>query len=48
MLEKDFQSEVIKFLKSQNIYYIKVWRRRISKSWNTRYHNLFKRIIYSS
>lgn len=25
MLEKDFQSEVIKFLKKQNIYYIKVW-----------------------
>lgn len=25
MLEKDFQNEVIKFLKKQNIYYIKVW-----------------------
>ncbi len=25
MLEKDFQNEVIKFLKRHNIYYIKVW-----------------------
>lgn len=25
MLERDFQNEVIKFLKSQDIYYIKVW-----------------------
>lgn len=25
MLEKDFQNEVIKFLKQYNIYYIKVW-----------------------
>lgn len=25
MFEKDFQSEVIKFLKKHNIYYIKVW-----------------------
>lgn len=25
MLEKDFQNEVIKFLKQHNIYYIKVW-----------------------
>lgn len=25
MLERDFQNEVIKFLKQYNIYYIKVW-----------------------
>lgn len=25
MLEKDFQNEVIKFLKQHNIYYIKIW-----------------------
>lgn len=25
MLEKEFQNEVIKFLKEQNIYYIKIW-----------------------
>lgn len=25
MLEKDFQNEVIKFLKQYNVYYIKVW-----------------------
>lgn len=25
MLERDFQSEVIKFLKQHNIYYIKIW-----------------------
>lgn len=25
MSEKEFQNEVIKFLKSKNIYYIKVW-----------------------
>lgn len=25
MLEKDFQKQVIKFLKDNNIYYIKVW-----------------------
>ncbi len=25
MLEKDFQKQVIKFLKEHNIYYIKVW-----------------------
>ena len=25
MLEKDFQGEIIKFLKKYNIYYIKIW-----------------------
>lgn len=25
MLERDFQKKVIKFLKDNNIYYIKVW-----------------------
>lgn len=25
MLEKDFQKEVIEFLKQHNIYYIKIW-----------------------
>jgi len=25
MLEKDFQNEVIKFLKDHNFYYVKVW-----------------------
>ena len=27
MKEKEFQNKVIKFLKENNIYYIKVWRR---------------------
>lgn len=30
MLEKDFQKQVINFLKEHKIYYIKVWGRRIS------------------
>jgi len=43
MLEKDFQNEVIKFLKQNNIYYIKVWRWRFPKSRYSRHFNLFKR-----
>ena len=48
MLEKDFQNEVIKFLKQHNIYYIKVWRWGISTSRNTRHNNMSKRKIFSN
>lgn len=48
MLEKDFQNEVIKFLKTHNIYYIKVWGGGFQRARYTRFNNLLKRKIYSN
>ena len=48
MLEKEFQNEVIKFLKEQNIYYIKIWRWRLSTFRNTRFNYMLKRKIHSN
>ena len=48
MLERDFQKQVINFLKEKNIYYIKVWRRWIPTCWYSRHINMFKREIYSN
>lgn len=48
MLEKDFQKQVIEFLKQHNIYYIKIWRWRLSTFRNTGPNNMFKRQIYGN
>lgn len=48
MLEKDFQNEVVKFLKKYNIYYIKIWGRRLSKGRYSRFNNLLKGKIHSN
>lgn len=47
MLEKDFQNEVIKFLKQHDIYYIKIWGGGFQRARYTRHHNLLKRKVYS-
>ena len=47
MLEKDFQNEVIKFLKKNSIYYIKVWGGGFQRARYTRFNNLFKGKICS-
>ena len=48
MLERDFQKQVIKFLKEHNIYYIKIWGGGYQRSRNTRFNIVFKRKIRSS
>ncbi len=48
MLEKDFQNDVIKFLKQHNIYYIKVWGGGFQRARHTRFNNLLKRKISSN
>lgn len=48
MLERDFQKQVIKFLKEHNIYYIKVWGRRLPTFRHTRFNIVSKRKIHSN
>lgn len=48
MLERDFQKQVIKFLKEHNIYYIKIWGGGYQRSRHSRFNIMFKRKVCSN